>query len=202
MRYRFLQLYDLIEVGRLYRLMLEEQQGKPIIHYPQWDETTPQEMQAYLFRQVTENPVHFIAIVAVLGGVVREANGAVHGGKAKGVVLGTIYPRPIGKPKHVGYCELLFVDPEFRGGRGEAAIAVQLIERLTATALERYPDLVLEGAYVPGSHGERLWTRLGMRPYVTYCAYVDDDGNPKPADFFKRNRTLHGPTPSPTDRPA
>lgn len=188
MRYRPPTIADLPEIKRLYRAMLEEGTADPtLLHYPQWDDTTPDEMYNFLFDEMLTPSNLWVGIVAVIGNsTVHE--GRVIGGKPKGMIFGTLYERRIGKPKHVGHCDLLYVDPAFRAGKGERAVGMQLIRHMAAEAERRQPGCVLEGSYVPGTHGERLWPRLGLKPYVVWCAYVDRDGHPRPAhDLFGRH---------------
>jgi hypothetical protein len=195
MRYRALELADLPDVLRLYRLMLDEgmAQMKGRVRYPHPDpETTPGEMQAYLFQKLTTGDPYWIARVAVIGGAIGPEG--VRGGRPKGMAMGTLYPRPIGQPRWVGHCDLLFVDPKFRGGRGEKAIAVRLLSLLAEEARARIPGCVLEGSYVPGTHGERLWPRLGLVPYLVMCAFVDEKGQPREPQELFAHRVKPGAT--------
>jgi hypothetical protein len=184
MKYRPMQVADLPMIGRLYHQMLVESYQTSEIHYPRWDATTPTQMIAFLYHQLTQPPVpqcphcrgdlppregEFFAWVAVLGN------------RPKGMAFGEVYARQIGMPRLIAHCSLIYVEPKSRAGRGTKAVAPNLIKRMLTEATGRFPDAVIEGSYVPGTHGSRLWPRLGLQPYVTYCAYVDERGAPKPA---------------------
>lgn len=202
MRYRAPTITDLPEIRRLYRAMLEEGTADPkLLHYPQWDETTPEEMYDFLFDQLLNPSDQWVGLVAVIGDSRVQSDGSVVGGKPKGMVFGSIYRRPIGKPKLVGHCDLLYVDPAFRAGKGERAVGMQLIRHLAVEAERRAPGCVLEGSYVPGTHGERLWPRLGLKPYVVWCAYVDDEGQPRRGDLFRTHGAVNGKHPRGTGGP-
>ena len=195
--------------------MLAEAQQTDTLKYPSPTPETPAEMMAYLYEELTAPPRHacphcrgdlgpraatFVSMAAVLGGFVGP-DGAVHGGKPVGFAFGEVTARPVGVPKWIGHCRLLYVDPAHRAGRSlkrgrrvREGVGVQLIRYLVEEARRVHPEVVLEGSYVPGSHGARLWVRLGLRPYVTYCAYVNADGSPKDArDLFgHRGGTVSG----------
>ena len=184
MRYRPLQIADLPMIGRLYHQMLVESHYASDVHYPRWDATTPTQMIAYLYYELTKPPIPYCphcrgALEGNEGGFMSCV--AVLGNRPKGMAFGDVYARRIGTPRMVGHCSLLYVEPKSRAGKGSKAVGANLIKHLVAGAVAKYPDMVLEGSYVPGTHGSRLWPRLGLRDYVTYCAYVDKDGNPKPA---------------------
>jgi hypothetical protein len=168
--------------------MLVESYAASDVHYPQWNATTPAQMITYLYGELTKPPepqcphcYHGLGVPD--GGFMSSV--AVLGNRPKGMAFGEIYLRPIGTPRIVGHCSLLYVEPKSRAGRGTKAIGVNLLKHLISAAVARYPDMVLEGSYVPGTHGARLWPGLGLRDYVTYCAYVDGHGTPKLAsDLF------------------
>ena len=198
MRYRLLQIADLPMIGRLYHQMLVESYHASDIHYPRWDATTPAQMIAYLYGELTKPPDP--RCPHCHGGLGAQEGGfmscvAVLGNRPKGMAFGNIYMRPIGTPRIVGHCNLLYVEPKSRAGRGAKAVGANLIKHLVAGAVARYPDMVLEGSYVPGTHGSRLWPRLGLRDYVTYCAYVDENGRSRPAAQLFGHRTPRGVTP-------
>lgn len=176
MEYRPVQLGDVPAVLRLYRQMLEEYAGDThVFHYPRWDETTPLELGAMLVETLTgPHQTQWIGHVALMGHQV------------KGMAFGSLYQRRVGYPKHVGHCDLLYVDPKFRGGRGSKAIGVRLLRLLWTEAHKRVPEgLVIEGSYVPGSHGEKMWTKIGGRPYAVAFALTDAEGNARTDDLFR-----------------
>ena len=92
----------------------------------------------------------------------------------------------------IAHCNLLYVEPKSRAGRGQKAVGLRLLQHLLARCMERFPDAVLEGSYVPGTHGARLWPRLGLRDYVTYCAYADEAGVQKPMTQLFARRSGKG----------
>jgi hypothetical protein len=199
---------DLPAIQQLYAGMLAEALRGPTLKYPQPTRQTPAEMIAYLYGELTrgahETCPHchgalgarqdlFVSMVAVLGGV-KDAEGRVTGGRPVGFTFGEIAPRAIGTPKLVGHCRLIYVDPAHRAGRSikrgrrvREGVGRRLLEYLVAEAVRLSPEpFALEGSFVPGSHGARLWPRLGLKPYVTYCAFVAPDGSPRDV------RTLFG----------
>lgn len=171
--YRLADLEDVPRMLVLYRAMLHEHAARPCIHYPRWDATTADEMGAHIASQL-RNPL-WLGMVAV-----SESHEG-RGGTVEAMILATIYQRPIGQPKHVGHVDLLYVHPAYRQARGRATVAVRLMQALGVEATRRVPDLVIEGSYVPGTPGARLWPRLGLTPYVVMCAYIHPDGTPRAA---------------------
>lgn len=197
---RPLQVADIPGVLDLYRQMIAEHATKGPVRYPQPTDATPGEMGDYLYHSVTSGSPDLLPVVATADDGHRLPDGTPIGGTAIGFALASIYLRPIGHPKRVGYVEVLYVNPSHRNGRGPRAVAVQILKALGEEAYRRYPPaedgtpgLVIEGGYVPGTHGEKLWPGLGLRPYVVLCAFVDDQGNPLHRDqLFRRRKRKKG----------
>jgi hypothetical protein len=186
-----MQVADLPMIGRLYHQMLVEEYRTSTVHYPHRNATTPAQMVAYLYHQITAPPepqCHHCG-----GGLGKREGGfmscvALLGNRPKGMAFGEVYARPIGEPRMVGHCSTIYVEPKSRAMRGAKAVGPNLIKYLATEAQARFPGMVLEGSYVPGTHGERLWPRLGLKTYVAFCAYVDEASRPLPASQLFAHR--------------
>jgi hypothetical protein len=205
-------------IQQLYTQMLDEAMRGTTLKYPRPTAETPGDMTAYLYEQLTRTPRYtcqhcrgdlgeredvFLSVVAVLGGT-HLGGGVIVGGRPVGCAFGEMAPRVIGSPKWVAHCRWIYVDPAHRAGRSikrgrrvREGVGVQLLRHLVAAALRVRPDFAVEGSFVPGSHGSRLWPRLGLLPYVTYCAFVEADGSlrdPRTLFAHRGGKLTHGDT--------
>ncbi len=175
MRFRYIQLQDIPEVGKLYTQLLEDKREEEL-NYPI---TGPQDANDFMLsitKQLIANPSWF-AIVGVVGSKLTEDHqGVKHvvGGKCKALIAVSMTERSVGYPKQIGFVELLVVDREFR----KRDIGRKLIHTMAVEASQRGAQ-VLECAWNPGSLGEQLWTDAGVKPYRTLGAWILDDGTPR-----------------------
>jgi GNAT superfamily N-acetyltransferase len=150
-------------------MLREEREGRGLLPYPRHTQQTPAEVAGYLARQL-ENPRWV--------GVVAETREGI-----SGWATGEIYRRPVGSPRWVGCCDLLYVVPEARGD----VVAPRLIRLLLDESERRMPGCVYECTYMPGSRGEHLWRRLGFRPYLVTAAFVTEAGAPRQDDLLGKH---------------
>jgi hypothetical protein len=169
---RPLQLTDLGDVALMYQRQLREE-PEVFGGYPHDPEHSPADLIQLCQQGMQSAPHDWIGYVAVQAPD-TGAFGEPVGGEPIGVVIATHYWRTLGTPHDVVHVEWIYVRPEVRG---HLRCAMQLLHVMADEARRRFPrDTACEGAYAPGSHAERIWKKLGMKPYVVRCALLDDAG--------------------------
>lgn len=175
MRFRYMEFNDITEAARLWAEMHHEAAPEEL-HYPITDDKSAGDFSVSLARQLLGNQAWF-AICGVVGSKIEEdAQGVKHvvGGKVKAYIAVSMTERTIGYPRNVAFIELLVVDKQCR----KKDIGRKLVHLMAVEASQRGAN-VIEGAWNPGSLGEKLWPGYGLRPYRVLGAYVLEDGTPR-----------------------
>ena len=169
MRFRSLQMSDLPDITRLYQEYLDQSNEV----YPHTSPRTSEEYIFSLYNSVVNNPNFFCIVGVVDSRIYEDAQGVKHviGGRAKAYLQGQFVQRGIGEPKVIGLADCVIVDSKFRNHN----IARTLIQR-AATEIAQRGAQVLECAWTPGSLGEEIALKAGMKPYRVLGAWIMDDG--------------------------
>jgi ribosomal protein S18 acetylase RimI-like enzyme len=197
MRFRYMQLSDIPEAGKLYTQLQEDHRPEEL-NYPNIGPQDPNEFMLSLARQLIGNPAWF-SIVGVVGSkIMEDAQGVKHviGGKAKAIIAVSLTQRTVGNPKDIAFFELMIVDREFR----KHDIGRKLTHAAVVESSHRGAQ-ALECAWNPGSLGEQLWTAAGIRPYRVLGAWVDEDGNPRTDIPLARKPDAPAPKPKKSKKP-
>lgn len=166
-------LVDLEPVCEMLWALTQEERSHLTTLYPRIEDSTKDEILA-LFRS---NYLNFDTHTEVVDDTIS--------GQYAGFASATLIRRPTGSPKTVLRLDTIYLAPGYRASFGHLSTCKQMVGaiytwgRVAARAFSIAPDdLVIEGAYMPGGPAERLWTAAGLRPYLSLCAWVNDDGTP------------------------
>lgn len=119
-------------------------------------------------------------------------------GRYAGFASATIVPRPTGNPKAVIRLDTIYLAPAYRATFGHLSTCKQLVGAIWEwgqVAIRPYlgaeDQPTIEGAYIPGGSAQRLWEAAGLKPYLSLCAWVREDGTPN----LERMKRYIGDTP-------
>lgn len=167
-------LADISQVVPLYMALLEEEQAQAPARYPRITPQTDQEVEQALVISVTKNP-HFRGEVYELGARDKP--------KIKAFATCALAQRLASEPKVYCTLDTIYLDPMLRRGLNRVGLAlIQACWTWGFQALAPYvPDpayRTLEGATMPGTDAEKLWTAAGLVPFRIQLAWVGPDGMP------------------------
>jgi ribosomal protein S18 acetylase RimI-like enzyme len=167
MRFRLAQIVDVPELTRMYVDYMRESQ--PVYPVQGDDDTVASEWAAHQLQNLIGNPSYF-CIVGVVQSKIE--NNTVVGGKPKAMMTVFLTIRPIGFPKEIGFCEMLWVDPKYRNRGHTKRLAIIASRYAFARGAK-----VLETSWRTGSQVGEFWQKAGMRSYQEYGAWILEDGS-------------------------
>lgn len=148
-----------------------EERSHATVQYPQIGERTQAEMAAN-YRQYFNHPLFHTEVVQAPE-------------ELAGYASATILPRIAGEPRVSMRLDTIYLKPAYRATFGHISTCKELVgaiwqwgsAALTDCGIPREQH-VIEGSFMPGGSSERLWRAAGLKPFLTLCAWVNDDGTP------------------------
>ena len=173
---------DFNEILEMYWALTQEERESAGVHYPRVGAHSYEEVKASL--QASFHSPYFHAEI-----VERDST-------TIGFASGTIIFRNFGDPKVVMRLDTIYLKPHARTQFSRAPMCTSLVRAMWAwgkvtlsALLPDEKDHVMEGAYIPGGESEKLWRAAGLKPYLSMCAWITNEGE---ADTMNMKRYLEG----------